>query len=84
MEINKSEIMNKINGMSDEELKSTVKMIANALGAEEKQIGGVLNDIDKLKAAFGCMSESKIQSAISSLDNSQIEALKQQIGKIQG
>lgn len=79
MEIDKREIMNKLDGLKDEELKSIVRSIALAAGVSERRAEQAVSDVKKLRRSIGGMNDRDLQNALSLLDEKTVEDIKKQI-----
>jgi hypothetical protein len=60
MEISK-ELIEKVRNTDEETLKLTIKSIAAAMGATEKQTQQIVGNISNIKAKLATMSEADIQ-----------------------
>lgn len=79
MEIDKREIMNKLDGIGDEELKSIVKTIAECAGMNSARADRAVSDISKLRKNIGSLSEKDLQNAFSMLDDDTVNNIKRQM-----
>ena len=79
MEIDKKEIMNKLDMLTDDELKNIVRSIASAAGVNERRAERAVSDIAKLRKSLGGMSDKELQSALSMLDGETVESIKKQM-----
>ncbi len=79
MEIDKRQIMNKLDGIGDEELKNIVKTIAESAGVSPKRAERAVSDISKLRQNIGSLSDKDLQNAFSMLDNNTVENIKKQM-----
>ncbi|MBE6643029.1 MAG: hypothetical protein E7615_05195 [Ruminococcaceae bacterium] len=79
MEIDKRQIMKKIEKMSDEDLKSIVSEIAKGAGVSERRVEQTVSDISKLRRGIGNMSDRDLQKALSMLDGESAEKIKRQM-----
>lgn len=79
MEIDKRQIMNKLDGIGDEELKNIVKTIAESAGVSSKRAERAVSDITKLRQNIGNLSDRDLQNALSMLDNNTVENIKRQM-----
>ena len=79
MEIDKREIMNKLDGIGDEELKSIVRTIAECAGMNSARADRAVSDISKLRKNIGSLSEKDLQNAFSMLDDDTVNNIKRQM-----
>ncbi len=79
MEIDKRQIMNKLDGIGDEELKNIVKTIAESAGVSPRRAERAVSDISKLRQNIGNLSDKDLQNAFSMLDNNTVENIKKQM-----
>lgn len=79
MEIDKRQIMNKLENMTDEELKNIVRAIAQGAGVSGKRVEQTVSDISKLRKNLGNMSDRDLQNAMSVLDGETVENIKKQM-----
>lgn len=79
MEIDKRTIMNKLDGIGDEELKQIVKAIATSAGVSSSRADRAVSDISKLRRNIGSLSEKDLQNALSMLDDSTVADIKRQM-----
>ena len=79
MEIDKREIMNKLDGIGDEELKSIVKTIAECAGMNSARADRAVSDISKLRKNISSLSEKDLQNAFSMLDDDTVNNIKRQM-----
>ena len=78
MEIDKKQIMNKLDTISDEELKNIVRAIAQSAGVSGRRVEQTVSDISKLRKGLSNMSERDLQSALSMLDEDTLNSIKKQ------
>ena len=79
MEIDKRKIMNKLDSISDDDLKNIVKEIAKGAGVSEKKVGQTVSDISKLRRNLNGMSEHDLKKALSMLDEDTADKIKRQM-----
>lgn len=79
MEIDKRTIMNKLDGIGDEELKQIVKAIATSAGVSSSRAERAVSDISKLRKNIGSLSEKDLQNALLMLDDSTVADIKKQM-----
>jgi hypothetical protein len=79
MEIDKKQIMNRLDGIGDEELKNIVKMIAQSAGISSRRADKAVSDISKLRQNIGNLSDRDLMNALSMLDNNTVENIKRQM-----
>ena len=79
MEIDKRTIMNKLDGIGDEELKQIVQAIATSAGVSSSRADRAVSDISKLRRNIGSLSEKDLQNALSMLDDSTVADIKRQM-----
>ncbi len=78
MEIDKKQIMNKLDTISDEELKNIVRAIAQSAGVSGRRVEQTVSDISKLRKGLSNMSERDLQNALSMLDEDTLNSIKKQ------
>ena len=78
MEIDKKQIMNKLDTISDEELKNIVRAIAQSAGVSGRRVEQTVSDISKLRKGLSGMSERDLQNALSMLDEDTLNNIKKQ------
>ena len=76
MEIDKRQIMNKLDTISDEELKNIVRAIAQSAGVSGRRVEQTVSDISKLRRGLSNMSERDLQNALSMLDEETLNNIK--------
>lgn len=76
MEIDKGKILEKLNAMSDDELRNIIKTIATSAGVSERKADAVLKDVTRLRRGFDKMSEKQISHALDKLDPSTVEKIR--------
>lgn len=81
MELDKRQIINKLNSLSDDELKNFVRSIAECAGVSRRRAEQATSDVDKLRKNFAGMSDKDLQRAMSALDPDTVENIKRQINK---
>ena len=79
MEIDKRQIMNKLDGINDEELKNIVRSIAKCAGVSDRRAERAVSDISKLRNSLSGMSEKDLQNALSMLDEDTVNNIKRQM-----
>ena len=79
MDINKKQIMNKLDSISDDDLKNIVKSIARCAGVSERRAEVAVSDISKLRNSLGSMSENDLNKALSMLDDKTVSDIKKQM-----
>ncbi|MBR5313845.1 MAG: hypothetical protein IKU45_00340 [Clostridia bacterium] len=79
MEIDKRQIMNKLDAIGDEDLKNMVKMIAEGAGMSKGRAERAVSDISKLRKNIGSLSEKDLKNALSMLDDDTVENIKRQM-----
>ena len=79
MDINKKQIMNKLDSISDDDLKNIVKSIAQCAGISGKRAEMAVSDISKLRKSLGNMSENDLNKALSMLDDKTVSDIKKQM-----
>ena len=79
MEIDKRTIMNKLDGIGDEELKQIVKSIASCAGVSSAKAERAVSDISKLRKSIGGLSERDLENALSMLDAQTVDNIKKQM-----
>lgn len=79
MDIDKKEILSRLDNMSDDDLKNMVRTIAEAAGVNKRRTEQALGDIGKLKKSFAGMSERDWQRATSMLDSDTVNDIKRQM-----
>ena len=79
MEIDKRTIMNKLDGIGDEELKQIVKSIASCAGVSNSRAERAVSDISKLRKSIGGLSERELENALSMLDAQTVDNIKKQM-----
>jgi len=76
MEIDKREIMNKLDSISDDDLRNMVRAIAQSAGISSRRAEMAASDIGKLKKSFAGMSDKELQKALSMLDGETVDDIK--------
>ena len=79
MEIDKKQIMNRLDSISDEDLKEMILMIAKCSGVSDRRAECAVSDVSKLRKGLGSMSEKELTSALSSLDEQTVMQIKKQM-----
>ncbi len=79
MEIDKRQIMNKLDGINDEDLKNIVRSIAKCAGVSDRRAERAVSDISKLRNSLSGMSEKDLQNALSMLDEDTVNNIKRQM-----
>lgn len=79
MEINKREMMSKLDSVSDSQLQELVKTIAKCAGVSDRRADKAVADISKLRRGLSTMSEKELNDALSMLDEETVENLKRQL-----
>lgn len=79
LEIDKKQIMNRLDSISDEDLKEMILMIAKCSGVSDRRAERAVSDVSKLRRGLGSMSEKELTSALSSLDEQTVMQIKKQM-----
>ena len=79
MDINKKQIMEKLDTIGDEDLKIMVKMIASSAGVSERRADRAVYDISKLRKSICNMSEKDLNNALSMLDGDAVDDIKRRM-----
>ncbi len=79
MEIDKKQLMNKLDSIGDEELKNIVKMIAESAGVSSRRAERAVSDISKLRQNIGNLNDKELQNALSMLDSETVNNIKRQM-----
>lgn len=79
VEIDKKQIMNRLDSISDEDLKEMILMIAKCSGVSDRRAERAVSDVSKLRKGLGSMSEKELTSALSSLDEQTVMQIKKQM-----
>ena len=79
MEIDKRQIMNKLDGLSDDDLANIVRQIAECAGVNPRRTEQAVSDMSKLRRSLGGMSDRDLQNALSMLDEDTVRNIKRQM-----
>lgn len=79
MEIDKSKLLEKLNSMSDEELKSVIKSIAQSAGVSDRKADRVLKNVGKIRRGMENLSDREFNGVIGRLDGKTLDAIKKQL-----
>ena len=79
MEIDKSKLLEKLNSMSDEELKSVIKSIAESAGVSDRKADRVLKNVGKIRRGMENLSDREFNGVIGRLDGKTLDAIKKQL-----
>ena len=79
MEIDKRQIMDKLDAVGDEELKNMVRLIAESAGMSRSRAERAVSDISKLRKNIGSLSEKDLNNALSMRDDDTVANIKRQM-----
>ena len=79
MEINKKDMMNKLDNVSDSQLQELVKTIAKCAGVSDSRADRAVADISKLRRGLSTISEKELNEALAMLDDETVANLKKQM-----
>ena len=79
MGIDKRQIMNKLDGLSDEDLANIVRQIAESAGVSHRRAEQAVSDMSKLRRSLGGMTDRDLQNALSMLDEDTVKNIKKQM-----
>lgn len=79
MEIDKKQIMNRLDSIGDEELRQIVRSVAKCAGMSETRAERAVADIKKVREGLSGLSEKELNYALSSVDEATLGNIKKQL-----
>lgn len=79
MNYNRDELLKKFDNTDDETLKQTIRTVAAALGASDRQTDNIISNLNTFKKKVRNMSESDIQKAVSKIGEDKADEIYKQL-----